>query len=456
MKRILRSLSVLLTFLPVTALAAAQITGTVTNRTTNRPSAGDAVTLLQQGMQEVAQATTDAKGQFSLNAPASSQYLLRVVHDGAAYYAPATAGQPVNVDVYSAGAHVAGVSTLVLMLRAQTDASGANLNVTEDFVVKNASKPAMTQFSKSPFDLYLPAGAVIEGTAAKGPNGMPTAEELAPQSEKGMYSVMFPIKPGETQIEIAYRVPYTGDLKMNMKVAGQTDMFAVSLPKSMTFTPGSAGQFIPANGDLNATTYLARGVKAGQSVSFGISGAGQLPRDTQGSDQSAQGQPGAAGGGQAGAPADDAPGKGLGNPLDPNGTHEPLSTKYKWWIMGGLGLLLVAAAGVLLRKPAVAPVVGAAASQSVVTPVMGARAVVAGSLPVVAQTAAGQQTPAGQQAQLLQVLKEELFGLETDRLQGHVSETDYLESKAAIELVLRRALQRGATGGNVPPAGATV
>ena len=69
MKRILRSLASLLMFVPVATLAAAQITGTVTNRTTNRPSAGDQVTLLQQGMQEVAQATTDAKGQFSLNAP---------------------------------------------------------------------------------------------------------------------------------------------------------------------------------------------------------------------------------------------------------------------------------------------------------------------------------------------------------------------------------------------------
>ena len=381
--------------------------------------------------------------------PEGGQYLLRVVHDQASYYDAVTAGQPVNVDVYSAGAHVAGVTTLVLMLRAQTDASGANLNVTEDFVVKNASKPAMTQFSKAPFDLYLPEGAVIEGTAAKGPNGMPTAEELAPQAEKGLYSVMFPIKPGETQIEIAYRLPYTGNLKFNMKVAGQTDMFAVSLPKSMTFTPGSDGQFIPANGDLSATTYLARGVKAGQSVGFSISGAGQLPRDTQGSDQSAQGQQGA-GGGDAGAPANDAPGKGLGNPLDPNGTHEPLSTKYKWWIMGGLGLLLVAAAGVLLRKPVVAPVVGVAAGPDVARPVTGAR-VVASSLPLGAQHSA-----AGQQAQLLQVLKEELFGLETDRLQGRVSEADYLESKAAIELVLRRALQREATAGPVPPAAATV
>jgi hypothetical protein len=118
--------------------------------------------------------------------------------------------------------------------------------------------------------------------------------------------------------------------------------------------------------------------------------------------------------------------------------------------MGGLGLLLVAAAGVLLRKPTVAPVVGAAAAQDVLTPVVGARAVVASSLPVAAQTQAGQQ------AQLLQVLKDELFGLETDRLQGHIGETDYLQTKAAIELILRRALQRGAVAGNVPPSDATV
>ena len=434
-------------FFPVAALAA-PITGTVTNRTTNRPSAGDEVTLLQQGMQVIAQATTDAKGQFSLNAPEGAEYLLRVVHDMATYYQAVPSGaQSVDVDVYSASAHVAGLTTEVMMLRAQTDASGANLDVTEDFVVKNDSKPAMTQYSKAPYDVYLPANAVIEATAAKGPNGMPTAQELAPQSEKGLYSVMFPIKPGETQIEIEYHLPYTGNLKLNMKVAGQTDMFAVSLPKSMTFTPGADAQFISANADLNASTYLMRNLKAEQSVSFDIGGSGQLPRETQGADQSGQA---AAGGGDASAPVDTAPGKGLGNPLDPNGTHEPLSTKYKWWIMGGLGLLLVAAAGVLLRKPAVAPVVGVAASQSVATPVVGARAVVASSLPVVAAT------PAGRQEQLLQVLKEELFGLETDRLQGHVSEADYLQAKAAIELILRRALQRGAAAGNVPPADAPV
>jgi hypothetical protein len=431
--RIIRSLSALLMLLPVAALAAT-ITGTVTNRTTGKPAAGAAVTLLQQGMTELASGKTDAKGQFSIDAPAAGPYLLRVTQDGAAYYQSATEGTPVNVDVYSVGAHVTGVTTEVLMLRAQTDPSGAVLNVTEDFVVKNASKPAMTQFSKAPFDLYLPAGAVVEATAAKGPNGMPTAEDLAPQSEKGLYSVQFPIKPGETQIEIAYHVPYTGNMKMNLKMAGQTDMFAVSLPKSMTFTPATDGQFIPASGDLSATTFLLRNMKAGQEASFSIGGAGQLPRDTQGADQG--GQPGAAGGADGSAgPVDNAPGKGLGNPLDPNGTREPVSTKYKWWILGGLGLLLVAAAGVLLRKPVVAPVVGAAASQDVVKP---ASALSASSLPVVTTNAPGHQ------AQLMQVLKEELFGLETDRLQGRVGEDEYAQSKAAIELILKRALQRGA------------
>jgi hypothetical protein len=131
----------------------------------------------------------------------------------------------------------------------------------------------------------------------------------------------------------------------------------------------------------------------------------------------------------------------LGNPLDPNGTNEPFATKYKWWMLGALGLLLVAAAGVLLRKPTVAPV-GAGAS----------------SLPVAASSpvAAGvRATPAVGQAQLLQVLKDELFGLETERLQGRIDEAEYAQTKAAIELILRRALARNGAGGG-PPAGTAV
>ncbi|HEY4050231.1 MAG TPA: carboxypeptidase regulatory-like domain-containing protein, partial [Acidobacteriaceae bacterium] len=43
----------------------------------------------------------------------------------------------------------------------------------------------------------------------------------------------------------------------------------------------------------------------------------------------------------------------------------------------------------------------------------------------------------------LTALKNELFALETDRVQGSVSEAEYGELKSALELNLRRALSRG-------------
>jgi hypothetical protein len=226
---------------------------------------------------------------------------------------------------------------------------------------------------------------------------------------------------------VTYHVPYTGTYKFDMKVAGPTDAFAVIIPKAMTFSPVAGSPFNPVNDDANAQTFVARKITAEQPLGFQLTGTGALPRDTPSAGQGDQGAAGgpAAGGSPDATASDTAPGKGLGVPLDPNGTNEPLSTKYKWWILGALGLVLVGAAGVLLRKPAGAHVAAVAAVP----------ASVGSSLPVVAVT------PTGRKEQLLHVLKDELFALETDRLQGHISEADYAQQKAAIELILRRALQ---------------
>jgi hypothetical protein len=48
---------------------------------------------------------------------------------------------------------------------------------------------------------------------------------------------------------------------------------------------------------------------------------------------------------------------------------------------------------------------------------------------------------------LLTALKEELFAVETDRLQGRLTEPEYAETKAALEVVLRRALVRSEVNG---------
>jgi hypothetical protein len=44
---------------------------------------------------------------------------------------------------------------------------------------------------------------------------------------------------------------------------------------------------------------------------------------------------------------------------------------------------------------------------------------------------------------LLAAMKDELFALETDKVQGRLTESEYVEQKAALEVVLRRALLRG-------------
>src|ERR1017187_10318355 len=82
---------------------AASITGTVTNKTNNKPSAGDTVVLVdvQAGMSEAATATTNSSGKYSLDAPAMGPYLIRVNHQGGTYFIAAPQGvAPGDVNVY--------------------------------------------------------------------------------------------------------------------------------------------------------------------------------------------------------------------------------------------------------------------------------------------------------------------------------------------------------------------
>jgi hypothetical protein len=165
---------------------------------------------------------------------------------------------------------------------------------------------------------------------------------------------------------------------------------------------------------------MAQNVTPGKALDYTISGTGSFPREDQGA-QGGGGAPGDNGGAGAGGPGS-GPGGGIGVPID---TPDPLS-KYKWWILGGLALLLVAAAGFLLRKPA-----GATAGVTA-----GANASVPNS-----HTST---SPAAKNAALLNALKEELFALESEKIAGTLAPEEYAEQKAALETVLKRALKRNA------------
>src|SRR5665213_2500978 len=132
---------------------AATVTGTVTNKTNGKPAAGDTVVLVdvQAGMGEVAHATTDAKGHYSLSEPGSGPYLIRVTHQGAGYFIAAPqGGGPGDIPVYDVAAKVGGVYIEADVFEFESD--NGQLRVTERYFVHNPSMPPRTEWSPHTFE----------------------------------------------------------------------------------------------------------------------------------------------------------------------------------------------------------------------------------------------------------------------------------------------------------------
>ena len=341
-KSAIRTLALNLLFSAALAQAAT-VTGTVTDKTTNKPAAGDTVVLVdvQAGMGEVAHAITDASGHYSLTEPGSGPYLVRVTHQGAGYFIAAPqGGTPGDIPVYDVAARVQGVFIEADVLEIETD--NGQLKVEERYFVHNTSSPPTTQWSKKSFQIALPEDAVLNDVDAQRPGGLPTSIKMDPDGPKGHYSFNFPIQPDngdkDTLFQISYNLPYSsGKYSFKSVLTLPADNLAVLMPKSMTLTPGSGAPFKSVQQDPGIQTWLLKNATPGTKYEFSVSGTGSMPREAQN----------APAGPDAGA-AGNQPGGGIGTPIN---TPDPLS-KYKWWILGGLALLLSAAAAFMLRKPA--------------------------------------------------------------------------------------------------------
>ena len=101
----------------------------------------------------------------------------------------------------------------------------------------------------------------------------------------------------------------------------------------------------------------------------------------------------------------------------------PLPAGSVYWILGGVALILVAGAAFMLRKPA--SVQGAVSLPE------------GGTVPY-----PNYASLASKQNQLLTVLKEEMFTVESEKIHGTISAEEYAKLKDALETVLKRALNK--------------
>jgi hypothetical protein len=420
------------------AAQAVTFTGTVTNKTTNRPSASDTVVLVdvQAGMAEAASTTTNASGQYSLDAPGMGPYLIRVTHQGGSYFIAAPQGGAAgNITVYDVAAKVDGVSIDADMLL--LEAAGGMLRVHERFLVRNTSLPPRAQFSDNTFEIVIPADAEIDGSSATRPGGLATNTRVMPLSEKGHYTFNVPIQPDqgekETLFEVQYHLAYTGKYTFHPKLLMPADNLVVYAAKGIDFKAAQGLSFQSTQEDPRVQTFVARNIRPGQAIGFAISGEGQMPGGAQSTGMASQGGMGDSGGGSDGIGS--GPGGGIGAPI---GSPDPL-TKYKWWILALLALLLAAASGYLLRRKS-------GASDGVVALVHDPQA--PGQTPTTVTMPARSPSPAtghgsapvSGNAALLNLIKEEMFAIEREKLSGDLPPKEYAEIKAGLEALLRRAL----------------
>lgn len=404
-KHLSRFASIVLAVLICSLGASGQVLrGNVVNGTTRKPAAGDDVILLKldKGMNEEKRTKTNARGEFSFELP-DNQFMrvVRVVHNKVPFNQQLVPGSAtVTVTVYESEPTVQGIHQTIHSMIFQ-----AQGNTLQGFSVINIQNDSQPPRAQPAFSFYLPEGAtVVEGNQAMGEGRMPLRVTPIPLGDN-KYSVQYPILPGQTHFEIVYTVPYSGTLRIQPKLIGAVDKFLVITPKSMQFASESPSQFQPSDPNVfpdlrGMDIHQAASTADEKQLAFSIAGEGMIPQDTQqaAGGRPAQGRPG----------EEDRPGGGMGIP---NERPNPLS-QGQWAFLGVLSLFMAGGAAFVFMS---------------------------GRHPTV--VAAG-PSPNSRSAPLLDALKEEMFQLESDRIQGKLSQQEYQGAKAVLDKTLQRAMEK--------------
>ncbi len=227
------------------AIASAAVTGTVQNGTTGKPQAAAEVTLYkfgQGGMQPVAHVNTDAQGSFSFNQDAGGQgpSIVRVEREGVTYNHFMPPGSPTTgftVTVYDASKQPGEAKVSKHMLLFQP--GNGQMTINETFVVENPGNQTWSNPAAGTVQFYLPKGAngnvEAKATAPDGA-GMSVPVPTDKAGRPDVYAAKFEIKPGQTQIDLNYTVPYTQGTAYEGKIVTKDENTYLITPAGITLT----------------------------------------------------------------------------------------------------------------------------------------------------------------------------------------------------------------------------
>jgi hypothetical protein len=258
--------------LAVPALAA--IDGKVVNQTTGKAQAGATVTLYklgQAGPEQIESVKSAADGTFHISKDAEGPRLVQAAYQDVTYNRILPPGSPsdnVTVAVYNSAKQqgMARVSQHMLFEPVRAVDGGRN------HIFKNDGKITYNDVDGGTLKFFLPpaTNGVVQVNATA-PQGMPVPQAADKTSTANVYKLAFPIKPGETRIDVSYSVPFTTPGKFEGKVLYKGGPTRLVAPNGVTIK----GDDIQALGQEPRTQASIYDVK-GDSFKVEIAGSGTL------------------------------------------------------------------------------------------------------------------------------------------------------------------------------------
>ncbi len=425
-----RILLILLTSFALTAAAdAGTLSGTVINRTTGKPEPNVALDLLSPtaGMAELATATSDAQGHFSVTKDSigAAPVLIRATFHDVSFNTFAPPGRPnVEVEVYDISKDPKSItvpSHVIIFEPQDTKLIGA-----EEYSIQNASQPPAAFFrTEGNFDFAIPENATLNQVSTTTSMGMAITQASIDKG-KGRFAIAYPFRPGQTSVRLSYELPYTNNsatLKLPATYPGAK--LLVVVPPGITVT----GDGLTAAGqEQGMTVFTHEPLPAKGILSVSLSGVATTP--PQGADQ---------GPAQEGNSRQDQGPEVIAAPSRLN--------DFKWYLFAGLAALFAMGALLLSRKQVV--VASGPEDEDVAPPSSNpAKSAASAKSKKASVVTAAPVTPASVAQQVdehvavsMDSLKEQIFRLELRRQAGTISEEDYAREKARFDQLLRDLVQ---------------
>ena len=267
-----------LAVLCVISLPLLAVDGVVVNATTGKPQSGVAVNLVQpsqNGMVTLGNATTDAQGQFKIDKQIPpGPGLLQATYEGSTYnqiITPGMATTGVQLKVYDSTKKAGIARTVEHLILLEPGAD--RLRISETFVLGNDSNLTYNDPAKGSIQFFLPPAT--EGNAQviiTAPGGMPIPRPAEKTATAGIYKVDYPVKPGETRMDVSYTLPATN--KFSGKVVASDAATHLVTPGTVTVT-GDGIELAGREPQTQANIYNLTGL----DYNLLIDGIGSLRQD---------------------------------------------------------------------------------------------------------------------------------------------------------------------------------